>query len=129
MAQDQWSVSDLLLETPSQSVHGPHDLMGHGTVHVEGDLIHLAVRPRGLGGLIPTREKRAFPVAAITGWEVAGATVEFTSGGGGLIASNAAAVPVHICRFGCADSQAAADLTDAVIAAGVPTSLVSRRPS
>jgi hypothetical protein len=127
MSPEHWPVTDVLLESPSQRVGMvPHDLMGHGTVHIEGDSLHLAVRPRGLTGLVPHDEKRVFPLEGITGWDVAGDIIEFTAGLIGMVATDGAEVPVHIGHLKCAGHEAASGLTDAAVAAGLDPSRVSR---
>jgi hypothetical protein len=135
--ETEWRVSDVVLETPSEWVNSAHDLVGKGKVHFEGDRLLLAVRPRGLVGLIPTSERRSFPLTGITGWEVNESRIEFTAGSiflndaatplGGPIASNGARAPVHICSFHCSDDTAASELTDHAIAAGLVKIRVSRK--
>ena len=137
MPETEWRVSEVVLETPSEWASTSHDLVGKGKVHVDGDRLQLAVRPRGLGGLIPTSEKRSFPLTAISGWEVSGNMIQFTAGSifvndaatplGGLIASNGARAPVHICTFRCSDGTAAVELTDSAIAGGLVKTKVSRK--
>jgi hypothetical protein len=135
--ETEWRVSGVVLETPSEWVNTSHDLVGKGKIHVDGDRLQLAVRPRGLGGLIPPSEKRSFPLTAITGWEVSGSMIQFTAGSifvndaatplGGLIASNGASAPTHICTFRCSDGAAASELTDRAIAAGLVKTKVSHK--
>jgi hypothetical protein len=133
----EWRVTGVVLETPSEWVNSPHDLVGRGSLHVDGGSLHLAVRPKGLARLIPATERRIIPISGVTGWDVQAEMVQFTAGTvfvndaatplGGLIATNAARVPVHICTFHCSDNSAAKNLTDEVITAGLPKSKVQLR--
>jgi hypothetical protein len=125
----EYSLTNVILETPSQSVGAQHDVVGKGKAYVEGGTLHIAIRPRGLAGLIPTSEKRSFPLPGITGWEVTGSKIEFTAGSIGMIATNGANAPLHICGFRCADPQSASQLTDEALAGGLNRDRISRHGS
>jgi hypothetical protein len=140
VANGEWTVADLTIETPGPLVGVvPHNVNGRGKVRVAEGCLLVAVRPRGLAGLLPpTYDRRSYPLSTVTGWEVRGDRVEFTAGAiavtdapyvGQLTASNAAAFPVHICGFRCADADAAARLTLETIAGGLDTERVSRQGS
>lgn len=130
-----WTVSDLWLETPGPEGGGPHDLRGKGQVQIDEDGIHLTIRPRGLAGIvIPTKERRTFPIGQIVGWGRTGPKVEFTAGAvfvrddtiGELITTTASAVPVHVCRFTCADPAGPQEMTESLLALGLDHRLVGR---
>ncbi len=134
MPSQGWSVSDFWLETPSYG-SGPHDLRGKGRVEIDAEGIHVTIRPRGLSGLvIPTKERRTFPIGQITGWGRTGTKVEFTAGAitvndsmvGGLITATGADAPVHVCRFTCADQAAPLEMTEALVELGLDRSRIGR---
>ncbi|HLN17734.1 MAG TPA: hypothetical protein VK277_13415 [Acidimicrobiales bacterium] len=130
MPTGQWRVTEVRVE---ESFGG--DLLGHGDLQLEDGCLHLRVRPRGLSGIVvPTREHRRYPVAGVRGWEVKGDRVAFTAGllmttfvPGSLAGWDIAEAPVHVCHLRCADESAAGSLTDAVVAAGLPSDRVSHR--
>ena len=120
-------ISKVLLESPSQFVGAsPHDLMGWGRANVAGRSLQLVIRPRGLAGLF-MRERRAFDCVAITGWDQRNESIEFTVGSIGMVATNAASVPVHICHFRCRTKAAADALTEGILAGGTPQNRITRR--
>ena len=129
-----WSVEDFWLETPSFGP-GSHDLRGKGLVVIDAEGVHVTIRPRGLAGiLIPTKERRTFPIKQITGWGRTGPKVEFTSGEiavrdsmiEGLMTTTGAPVPVHICHFTCVDADAPQEMTEALLALGLDRGRIGR---
>jgi hypothetical protein len=133
MSADGWAVSDFWLETPSPERGGPHDLRGKGQVQIDKDGIHVTIRPRGVVGImIPTKERRTFPIGQIVGWGGTGPKVEFTAGGifvrddmiGELITSTASAVPVHVCRFSCANPEGLQEMTKVLLTLGLARSCI-----
>lgn len=121
-------VTEVILETPSQG-GGLHDLIGSGSVLLQEGRVCLSIRPRGLAGLVGFSEKREFELDTISGWDVTGARVEFTSGSVGMISTNGASAPVHICGFRCESKEAASQLTDDAIDGGLDHAKISRHAS
>jgi hypothetical protein len=134
MSSAAWPVSDFWLETPSFGP-GSHDLRGKGQVVIDADGIHVVIRPRGLAGIvIPTKERRTFPMGQITGWGRTGPKVEFTAGAiavndsmvGGLLTTTGESLPVHVCRFTCADDKVPLAMTERLLALGLDRSRIGR---
>lgn len=129
-------MADFWLETPSPERGGPHDLRGKGQVQIDKDGIHVTIRPRGIAGLVvPTKERRTFPLSQIVGWGRTGQKVEFTAGAifvrdeayiGGLVTTTAAPLPVHVCRFTCTDRNGPQKMTERLLALGLDKSRIGR---
>jgi len=124
-----WRVTEILIETPSQFVgNAPHDMIGKGRVVVDSGNLIFALRHVGLFGAA-FREARTYPVSEITGWHVESNRIESTVGSiaftdapspfGGPIASNGAALPLHILHITLSTHAEACALTQAAIAAGL----------
>jgi hypothetical protein len=86
------------------------------------------------GIVIPTKERRVFPIGQIVGWGRTGLKVEFTAGAifvrddviGELITTTASDVPVHVCRFTCVDPKGPQEMTESLLALGLDRSRIGR---
>ncbi len=128
MTATRYPVTDVIIETTryggvggrvADGVSEEHDILGHGWVEIENRAVTVSVRPRGIAGVLEPREKRTDPLAEITAWRAAGASINFGVGKIGLFATNGAEAPVHNCEMKCEDADAARRLTEEARAAGL----------
>lgn len=130
MTATRYSVTDVIIETPryggagggvAEGANEEHDILGHGWVEIEGHAITLSVHPRGFARMLEPRETRTYPLADITAWRAAGASITFGVGKLGLFATDGAEAPVHNCEMKCEDDNAARRLTEDARAGGLNT--------
>jgi hypothetical protein len=126
MTATRYPVTNVIIETPRYAgvggsvaggASGEHDILGHGHVAIDDNAIH----PRGIASVLEPKEKRTYPLADITVWHAAGASITFGVGHLGLFATDGAEAPVHNCEMKCEDANAAQQLTAEARAAGLKT--------
>jgi hypothetical protein len=130
MTATRYPVTHVIIETPRYGGVGgtvaggtseEHDILGHGYAVIDDSAITVSVHPRGIASVLEPKEKRTYPLADITAWHAAGASITFGVGKLGLFATNGAEAPVHNCEMKCEDADAAQQLTAEARAAGLRT--------
>jgi hypothetical protein len=130
MTATRYPVTDVIIETPryggvggavAGGISGEHDILGHGYVEIGDNTITVSVHPRGIASVLEPKEKRTYPLADITSWGTAGASITFGVGKLGLFATDGAEAPIHNCEMKCENADAAQQLTAEARAAGLNT--------
>jgi hypothetical protein len=105
--------------TGSQVGSVERDLIGSGWAEITEGTLTVAIRPDGIVGHFEPKEKRSYPLASVSGWQVSGEVIEVTFGTAGPVASTEADAPAHLGTMKCASAEAASALTAEARASGL----------